>query len=101
MINLYSAANLPDAHIVLRLLTDAGIDARIFNENAQSAMGELPFTHAYPQIWLLNDVDFVRARKIIGLFERTPVDSGSIFCGACNEQNPGNFHICWKCSEQI
>ena len=37
MKRIYSAANLMEAHIILDLLRHAGINARLFNENAQGA----------------------------------------------------------------
>ncbi len=101
MKKIYSAANLPDAYIVLGLLKHAGIDARVFNQNAQSGMGEIPFTHVYPEIWLLNETEWMRAKEIIKAHEHAPVNSGTIFCPVCKEANPGNFQICWNCGSDI
>jgi hypothetical protein len=43
MKKIYSAANLMEAHIMLDLLGQSGIDARLFNENAQGAAGQIPY----------------------------------------------------------
>ena len=44
MRRVYTAAPLPEAHLMLQQLESAGINARVFNENAQGATGELPVT---------------------------------------------------------
>ena len=69
---LYRAANLPDAHLLRGLLGQAGIEAHVFNENAQSGVGQLPFTEAWPEVWVSEDRDLPRAREIVLAFERTP-----------------------------
>lgn len=101
MKKLYCAANLPDAHIVLHLLEEAGIEARVFNENAQGGLGELPFTHVYPELWLMNERDFGRAREIVEAHEAPPRDLGSVRCDGCGEDNPHNFQMCWQCGATL
>ena len=97
MKRIYSAANLMEAHIILDLLSHVGINARLFNENAQSGVGEIPFTHAYPEIWVMNDSDVERGKLVINQYESSPIDTGIVFCTACGEENPRNFQLCWHC----
>lgn len=98
MIKAYTAANLQDAHILLGLLHAAGIEAHVLNANAQGGLGEIPFTHAYPEIWLVEARDLARARPVIERFERPPSGSPPQRCPACGEENPPGFEICWNCS---
>ena len=98
MIKAYSAANLQDAHILLGLLQASGIEARILNANAQGGLGEIPFTHAYPEIWLERSADLERARSLFERFERAPAGTQSVRCPACGEENPAGFEICWNCA---
>lgn len=100
MRRLYAAANLPEAYLVLELLRTAGIEARVFNENAQGGLGEIPFTHAYPELWLINEADFSRARQVITEYERSSVGN-DVACAACGEQNPGSFQVCWHCGAAL
>lgn len=100
MQRLYAAANLPEAYIVLELLRAAGIEARVFNENAQGGLGEIPFTHAYPELWVLDEADLVRARQVIAEYERSSVGR-DVVCAACGEQNPDSFQICWHCGATL
>lgn len=101
MLRLYTAANLPDAHMLRQLLAQAGIEAHVFNENAQSGMGEIPFTHAWPEVWLVEPGDEQQAREVVRIFERPPVSSADVFCAACHERNPGNFELCWSCGAAL
>ena len=100
MRKIYSAATLADAHLVVGLLGQAGIDARVFNENAQGGLGELPFTHVWPEVWLVDDGDKERALEVIREIERTET-TVQVACSACKEMNPDNFQVCWNCGEAI
>jgi len=101
LIRIYQAANLPQAHLLAGLLRHAGIAVRIFNENAQGGMGDLPFGETYPEIWIENVADRFRARTVIADFEATPLAKDNVFCRACNEENPANFELCWKCGTSL
>lgn len=101
MRKIYSAATLPDAHLVRGLLGQAGIEAEVFNENAQGGMGEIPFTHAYPEVWIVDEGDAARAREVIRQFERPDVHAATLRCSRCAEDNPGNFQLCWSCGEDL
>ena len=101
MLKIYSAPTLPDAHLVLGLLTQAGIDARVFNENAQSVMGEIPFHQAWPQVWIMDEADAKQARELINQIERPQSPSSAVFCPHCHEENPANFRTCWNCGREF
>ena len=101
MVRIYSAATLPDAHLVRGLLGQAGIDARVFNENLQGGLGEIPFTHAYPEVWIVDERDLQRAREVILQIERPVPGSGSMICPRCREVGPGHFQVCWNCGQEL
>lgn len=101
MVRIYSAASLPDAHLMRGLLGQAGIDATVFNENLQGGLGEIPFTHAYPEVWIVDECNLQRAREVISQIERPAQGLGSIFCPRCHEGSPGHFQICWNCEEEF
>lgn len=86
-----------EAQIVLDLLEHAYIPAKIFNQHAQGVAGEIPFTHAYPEVWITRDDDFERAKRVIDTYESTPITNSTVQCPSCNEENPANFQLCWKC----
>ena len=95
---IYSAASLPEAHLLMHRLGEMGIPASLFNENAHGGVGELPFTHAYPEIWIEDPADEPRARAIVDEFEH---GTGAVMnrkCTACGEHNPAAFEVCWHCA---
>src|SRR5262245_674455 len=101
MIKAYTAANLQDAHILLGLLASCGIKARVLNASAQGGLGEIPFMHTYPEIWLEDVRDLPEARTIIEEFERPPRGGSPRRCPNCQEENPARFELCWKCGAVI
>lgn len=98
MKKVYSANNLIEAQIVVDLLEQAYIPGQIFNQHAQGAVGDIPFTHAYPEVWVIRDEDYERSRSIIQTYEATPVTTDNTHCLGCGEENPINFQLCWKCN---
>ena len=101
MLRLCTAANLPEAHLLLHQLMRAGIEARVLNEHAQGGLGEIPFTHAYPEIWIMEPAQEARAREVLREFERAPVASAPSQCASCGESNPPGFEICWHCGKSL
>ena len=101
MLKIYSAANLPEAHLLLNLLQQAGISAQVLNAYAQGASGEIPFEQAYPQIWLEDERDKLLAEKIITKYEAMAPNTEWIYCRGCGERNPANFEICWQCGKDF
>jgi len=93
---VHAAATLAEAHLLVDLLADRGIRARIFNANASSLAGELPIEAALPQVWVDDPADANRAREVIESFTRTP-SGPTRKCPACGEDNPGSFDLCWNC----
>jgi hypothetical protein len=84
--------------LLLHRLLDEGIAAAVFNENAHGGVGELPFTHAYPEVWIEDPEDEPRARGIVGEFERGAAEGRKRECPGCGEYNPAAFEICWRCA---
>lgn len=84
----------------LHTLESHGVRARVFNENLQGGVGELP--PVYPEVWVDDERDWDRARALVAQFER-PVtrDQGLVRCRHCDEDNPATFEICWRCGTVI
>lgn len=97
MQRIYAAATLTEAYLLLHRLQQAGIAVRVFNEHAHGALGEIPFPHAYPELWVEHDADAPRARAVVEEYERADGDATASLCSACGESNPAAFEICWRC----
>lgn len=101
MIRVYIAENLADAHLVCNRIRESGISAHVFNEFSNGAVGELPFTHTWPEVWVENDCDESKAFAIIENCQSTEIDESEMMCPECSQMNPTNFEICWSCSAQL
>ncbi len=101
MQKLYSAANLQEAHLIKGMLSVAGIEVRIFNEHLQGGLGELPFSEVYPELWLEDEADAARARRILADYERPAFSRANQHCRSCGEESPGAFEICWCCGKPL
>ena len=99
MIRLYQAQDLPQAQLLIDLLSQNGIAAKMQNCNAAAALGDIPFTHAYPEIWLVNESDFTQSRQLIAEFEK-PLSDEKWYCQNCNEASPISFETCWNCQQE-
>jgi hypothetical protein len=97
MKRVYSALNLPDAHIVANLLTQSGIATQIFNVNVAGALGELPVDSAMPQVWVEDD----DKATLIDAHFKSQAQTAQRPCLSCGELNPGNFETCWNCGAAI
>jgi hypothetical protein len=101
MKRLCRAPSLPDAHILRGVLEQSGIAAHVFNENAQSGVGQLPVPDAYPEVWLADEHDLERARAVVRAFESAPRVTGNLRCARCGEDSPANFQLCWNCNAAL
>ena len=101
MKRLYTAAHLPEAHLVRGLLAVRGIPARIFNEYAQGGLGDLPAASVLPEVWVEDDRDEGIARQIVSAYEHERPVSGVQRCPACDEENPRDFAVCWHCQKPL
>jgi hypothetical protein len=79
------------------LLESEGIPCLIKNEILGGIAGEMPLTEVWPELWVLNDIDFDRAKQLIDedIVDESPMQSWK--CRKCGEENEGQFAACWKC----
>ena len=95
MRRVYVAESLVDAQLVMDLLAHNGIKAKLFNENGQGALGELPVT--YPEVWTCEDRDGDIALVLINEFSALTEPDEAQTCMRCGESSPASFGICWLC----
>ena len=101
MQKIYSAIDLPNAYIVSNLLTEEGIETCVLNQNAQGGLGDIPFHQAYPEVWIIHEVDLARAQAVITTLQYAPNNTGICICPKCSEENPGHFQLCWQCGSDL
>ena len=97
MERFYTALNRFDAYLLLHRLQQASIAAHVFNEHTSSIVGDVPPDVAQPQVWLERARDRPRAEVVLGALAAEHAQTGTVVCRVCNEENPANFELCWKC----
>lgn len=92
---------LPLAGMFNDLLRKEGIDCLLRNEQLSSAMGEIPFIECYPEIWVIDDETYPRAKLLLDnwLTDQDPAASNWT-CPECGESSEGHFNACWSCGYQ-
>ncbi|MBR03619.1 MAG: hypothetical protein CL394_09955 [Acidiferrobacteraceae bacterium] len=95
----FTATSLPEARLVQQMLQMAGIEAFVFNANAVGALGELPATEIWPEVWIGRDHQQNAARMLIERYESVAEETTD--CPKCNEPNPATFEICWCCRRPL
>jgi hypothetical protein len=82
------------------LLESEGIRCELRNQHLGSIMGEMPFMEVWPQLWIVNDLDFDRAQQLLSADASAESPTESWQCRNCGEENEGQFAACWNCSTQ-
>ncbi len=94
---LYSSLKLLEVHHLKNLLEAEGIRCQIRNELLSRLAGEIPFTVCAPELWLLDERDLDKARRIVADFGRAAVAQPPWQCPDCGEALEGQFSACWHC----
>jgi hypothetical protein len=89
------------AFLLRDLLAQHGIKAHVFNQNMSSIVGDVPPDVALPQVWLDDDADRDRAAEVLRDYRVARSRVGVVFCGACREENPATFELCWNCGAAL
>ena len=75
----------------------ADIKCVLRNEYASGAMGELAPIDAWPEIWVLRDRDYDRAKLVIEQLH-ADLQEADWECGHCGRFSPASFDWCWHCA---
>lgn len=82
------------------LLAAEGIRTEIRNQHLGGIMGEMPVFETWPQLWIVNDLDFDRATQLIESTDSGPVGAAWA-CSQCGEENEGQYGACWNCGKNV
>ena len=87
--------------IVKGLLEKAKIPCIVRNEYLSMAAGELAPADCSPEIWIMNDEDYPRAKAIVDALRNAKVETPDAWtCPNCGEPIEGQFTSCWKCGSE-
>jgi hypothetical protein len=78
-------------------LRKEGIECVIRNEGLFAALGEIPFTECYPELWVVDNELYPRASNLLRQWMEKASERPPWSCPDCGEQIEGQFCACWKC----
>ena len=86
-----------EARLQAGLLEGAGLSVEVRGEGLAPLGGEIPATETWVELWLWPQ-DVEHARLLLAeLEENGEAASRTVHCPRCQEENPGNFELCWSC----
>lgn len=98
MRKVYTAESLVEAAHLRNVLESAGIPCFVRNERLSGAIGELPFVECWPELWVREPGQALRARGLIDA-ALEPVEATTPWrCPGCDEPNEPQFAQCWRCA---
>lgn len=101
MKKVFVSQNLIDVEMRKERLEQADIRCMIKNQRSSSLAGEIPFTEVFPELWVIQDQDYDRARQLL---EEGPIllqsNENYWTCAGCGERHEGQFVICWNCGQE-
>lgn len=95
MLKVHSSLNTVEIYNLKNALESRGIQCEIRGEHMQVALGRLPLTECWTELWIVEDSMKEMAESIIeGRGERQWT---SWTCPKCSESVDGEFGQCWNC----
>jgi hypothetical protein len=98
---VFVAQHPTEAHFLKGLLESNGIRSEVRGEALFGVRGEIPFTEAFPEIWVLNDDQVGEALNVLRNRSRESdeVDELQLWrCSNCGETLESQFTACWSCN---
>jgi hypothetical protein len=97
-LHTFNLSEHSQAGLLRELLEREGISCLVRNEQLFSAMGEIPFLECWPELWVVDDEVYPRAKLLLDSWLNTAGEELAAWaCPACGELLEGQFGACWKC----
>ena len=101
MKQLVVSQSLVEVESLKELLSTGDIHCTIRNQQGSSLAGEVPFVEVFPELWVVNDADFDRAKELLAeQGSGDEVERPMWGCAGCGEKHVGLFTACWKCGRE-
>ena len=90
----------PQAGMFKDMLAEEGIKCLVKNDRLSAGIGEIPFVECFPELWVIDDEVYPRARLLLDGWLAGGSDEGAALwtCAHCGEQSPQQFSVCWSCT---
>ncbi len=100
MKRVYSSLNSMLVDNMANALEQEGIPCEVRNRNARSAIGELPISSVYVELWVDDEHAEAASRQIEAAIHSDEETSQgeSWTCSQCGESIDGSLAECWRCA---
>lgn len=92
-------ADRAEAGLLKELLEREGVNCLIRNEQLFAALGEIPFLECFPELWVVDNEVWPRAKSLLDSWFKQEEDRATWICPVCGELLEGQFGACWKCGK--
>jgi len=100
MKRVYSHDNHFYVFNIRNILENNGIRCEVRNDIMSSAAGEVPPTEVWPEVWVVREVDYEKAERLIHESLHVNSQATSWLCRHCQETNAPSFELCWQCGTE-
>ena len=98
MRRLTQAPNLAIATLWADALREDGLAVSVQRQFLAGAAGELPPDQCLPELWVDDDAQLPRARRLLAALQHRPQRQWYCVCGEFVE---GGFEQCWRCGAMM
>jgi len=97
---IYKNENQAVVHSIKNVLELNDIHCFLKNEHSASIGGNLGLSNSFTELWISDDNNYVKALSIIANDAADSDSDNPWVCETCQEENEGNFDICWNCQNE-
>ena len=98
MRKVYASDNHAIVGLVRQALENDAIPCVVRNDFLGGGAGDLPVNETWPEIWVIEDRNFDRARALVDAILATDHTGEPAWrCTSCDEPMEGQFTNCWRC----
>ena len=98
-LHTFTIADRAEAGLFKELLEREGVACLIRNEQLFAALGEIPFLECFPELWVIDDEIWPRAKSLLNNWLKDEEVGDAWVCSSCEEKLEGQFGACWKCGK--
>ncbi|HEX8823537.1 MAG TPA: hypothetical protein VF794_26680 [Archangium sp.] len=90
-----------EARLLAGLLAGSDLSVEVRGESLSPLGGEIPSTETWVELWLPEE-EVGRGRELMAELEADQeASTRTVECPRCQEENPGNFELCWSCGVDL
>lgn len=99
-LHTFGIGQAPLAEMLKERLVQEGIACVLRNVTLGSALGEIPMTECFPELWLLDAETWPRADNLLRQWLAEPDTGECWICPECGATVDPPLEVCWRCERE-